>query len=119
MHLSVFTTFLPPDLGFAPPIFLTSLHQWKRKRHSLFLVPEAVPQYVGERRHLFQDGLNQQAIVRAQTPCPVVSSQHSEPVGRLQVCTEENNVTLYCIVLYLYIYIALLAVHTNQKRFQC
>ena len=25
----------------------------------------------------------------------------------------------YCIVLYLYIYIALLAVHTNQKRFQC
>src|SRR6218665_4004398 len=27
--------------------------------------------------------------------------------------------TLYCIVLYLYIYIALLAAHTNQKRFQC
>jgi len=26
---------------------------------------------------------------------------------------------LYCIVLYLYIYIALLAVHINQKRFQC
>src|SRR6218665_1806009 len=26
---------------------------------------------------------------------------------------------LYCIVLYLYIYIALLAVHTNQKHFQC
>ena len=26
---------------------------------------------------------------------------------------------LYCIVLYLYIYIALHAVHTNQKRFQC
>jgi len=26
---------------------------------------------------------------------------------------------LYCIVLYLYIYIALLTVHTNQKRFQC
>ena len=25
---------------------------------------------------------------------------------------------LYCIVLYLYIYIALLAVHANQKRFQ-
>ena len=25
----------------------------------------------------------------------------------------------YCIVLYLYIYIALLAVHINQKRFQC
>ena|SRR6218665_2406903 len=25
----------------------------------------------------------------------------------------------YCIVLYLYLYIALLAVHTNQKRFQC
>src|SRR6218665_2269987 len=24
-----------------------------------------------------------------------------------------------CIVLYLYIYVALLAVHTNQKRFQC
>jgi len=27
--------------------------------------------------------------------------------------------SMYCIVLYLYIYIALLAVHTNQKRFQC
>src|SRR6218665_1783595 len=27
--------------------------------------------------------------------------------------------TSNCIVLYLYIYIALLAVHTNQKRFQC
>ena len=26
---------------------------------------------------------------------------------------------MYCIVLYLYIYITLLAVHTNQKRFQC
>src|SRR6218665_981047 len=26
---------------------------------------------------------------------------------------------IYCIVLYLYIYIALLEVHTNQKRFQC
>ena len=25
----------------------------------------------------------------------------------------------YCIVLYLYIYIALLVVHTNQKHFQC
>src|SRR6218665_1017204 len=28
-------------------------------------------------------------------------------------------IVLYFIVLYLYIYIALLAVHTNQKRFQC
>ena len=26
---------------------------------------------------------------------------------------------LYCIVLHLYIYIAPLEVHTNQKRFQC
>jgi len=26
---------------------------------------------------------------------------------------------MHCIVLCLYIYIALLAVHTNQKRFQC
>ena len=32
--------------------------------------------------------------------------------------TEDFRV-LYCIALYLYIYIALLAVHTNQKRFQC
>ena len=31
----------------------------------------------------------------------------------------EKIIVLYCIVLYLYIYIALLAVHTNQKRFQC
>src|SRR6218665_1645481 len=29
------------------------------------------------------------------------------------------RIVLYCIVLYLYIYIALLAVHTNQKHFQC
>ena len=28
-------------------------------------------------------------------------------------------IVLYCIVLYLHIYIALLEVHTNQKRFQC
>ena len=28
------------------------------------------------------------------------------------------NIVLYCIVLYLYIYIALLAVHANQKRLQ-
>src|SRR6218665_1989675 len=28
-------------------------------------------------------------------------------------------IVLYCIVLHLYIYIALLAVHTNQKLFQC
>src|SRR6218665_3062017 len=45
-------------------------------------------------------------------------------------CHVQNHVTLnfkvsresdalYCIVLYLCIYIALLAVHTNQKRFQC
>src|SRR6218665_2894931 len=31
----------------------------------------------------------------------------------------KHSAVLYCIVLYLYIYIALLAVHTNQKRFQC
>src|SRR6218665_1639720 len=29
------------------------------------------------------------------------------------------NCLLYCIVLYIYIYIALLAVHTNQKCLQC
>ena len=30
-----------------------------------------------------------------------------------------DQVNYNCIVLYLYIYIALLAVHTNQMRFQC
>jgi len=30
-----------------------------------------------------------------------------------------KDLLLYCTVLYLYIYIALIAVHTNQKRFQC
>src|SRR6218665_1672246 len=30
-----------------------------------------------------------------------------------------NNTLLYCIVLYLYIYIVLLAVYANQQRFQC
>jgi len=28
-----------------------------------------------------------------------------------------SRMSLYCILLYLYIYIALLAVHTNQKRY--
>jgi len=32
----------------------------------------------------------------------------------IHVCTN-----IHCIVLYLYIYKSLLAVHTNQKRFQC
>src|SRR6218665_978079 len=35
------------------------------------------------------------------------------------IATEDQSEALSCIVLYLYIYIALLAVHTNQKRFQC
>ena len=30
-----------------------------------------------------------------------------------------NYIIIHYIVLYLYIYIALFAVHTNQKRFQC
>ena len=34
-------------------------------------------------------------------------------------CVERIKWLLYSIVLYLYIYIALHAVHTNQKRFQC
>src|SRR6218665_15670 len=33
--------------------------------------------------------------------------------------SSKSSLTLYCIALYLYIYIALLAVQTNQKRFQC
>src|SRR6218665_278693 len=35
------------------------------------------------------------------------------------LCVERIQWLLYCIVLYLYIDIALLVVHTNQKRFQC
>ena len=34
-------------------------------------------------------------------------------------CSAEVIILLYCIALYLYIYMALLAVLTNQKRFQC
>ena len=43
------------------------------------------------------------------------------PCGRLhrKLKLESTDVILSCIVLYLYIYIALLAVHPNQKRFQC
>ena len=37
----------------------------------------------------------------------------------LEQCPDIASSTTYCIVLYLYIYIALLAEHTNQKRFQC
>src|SRR6218665_1899592 len=37
----------------------------------------------------------------------------------IDICCTRLNKVLYCNVLYLYIYIALLAVHTNQKRFQC
>jgi len=35
------------------------------------------------------------------------------------VVTDLQSSDAMRIVLYLYIYIALLAVHTNQKRFQC
>src|SRR6218665_3911081 len=34
-------------------------------------------------------------------------------------CIVLHCIVLHCIVLYLNIYIALLKVHTNQKRFQC
>ena len=37
----------------------------------------------------------------------------------LQIFTIAPILFLYCIVLYLYIYMALLTVHTNQKCFQC
>ena len=38
----------------------------------------------------------------------------------IQTSLKSNSLTRNnCIVLYLYIYIVLLAVHTNQKRFQC
>src|SRR6218665_2058385 len=37
----------------------------------------------------------------------------------LILCTHSFSIALYCTVLYQYIYIALLSVHTNQKRFQC
>src|SRR6218665_3161018 len=36
-----------------------------------------------------------------------------------EIGSQCRSLTMHCIVLYLYIYIALLAVHTNQKRFQC
>ena len=47
-----------------------------------------------------------------------------EKIGRYERTSwsygfELKSKIVYCIVLYLYIYIALLAVHTNQKRFQC
>src|SRR6218665_1787674 len=38
---------------------------------------------------------------------------------KLKCYVIKENKQLYCIVLYLKIYIALLAVHTNQNRFQC
>src|SRR6218665_862469 len=50
------------------------------------------------------------------------------PVSSLALCTRvwfiiliyaQVNEFVYCIVLYLVIYIAPLAVHSNQKRFQC
>jgi len=47
---------------------------------------------------------------------PKVYAYDSRPIlGSVSGCIY----SMYCIVLYLYIYIALLAVHTNQKRFQC
>ena len=36
-----------------------------------------------------------------------------------RIISEFLGIDFHCIVFYLYIYIALLAVHTNQKRFQC
>jgi len=41
-----------------------------------------------------------------------------KPQQNTFVCTQRTG-WVFCIVLYPYIYIALLAVHTNQKRFQC
>ena len=38
---------------------------------------------------------------------------------QLRGTSYSTAIVLYYIVLYLYIYIALLEVHTNQKRFQC
>ena len=35
------------------------------------------------------------------------------------IFVKPHSIVLYCIVLYLYIYIALLEVDTSQKRFQC
>ena len=46
--------------------------------------------------------------------CPAVSATVMERYSNLLYC-----IALNCIVLYLYIYIALFEVHTNQKRFQC
>src|SRR6218665_486527 len=45
--------------------------------------------------------------------------QFQERVYRNSSSTETTCSSRMSIVLYLYIYIALLAVHTNQKRFQC
>src|SRR6218665_1846830 len=42
-------------------------------------------------------------------PCPEVLSSEATSV----------KINRYCIVFYPYIYIAPLAVHTNEKRFQC
>src|SRR6218665_2514902 len=46
----------------------------------------------------------------------IVLSQYS--ASHMTYHSMHLSIVLYCIVLYLYIYIALLAVHTNQKRFQ-
>src|SRR6218665_2933541 len=40
-------------------------------------------------------------------------------ISRSSLLVRSFNVVLYCIVLYLYIYIVLLAVRINKKRFQC
>ena len=37
----------------------------------------------------------------------------------IHVKTSLGHYYYYCVVLYLFICIALLAVHTNQRRFQC
>src|SRR6218665_1855507 len=52
-------------------------------------------------------------------PTGLYSSQMAETSYGEILCVERIQWQLYCIVLYLCIYIALLAVHTNQKRFQC
>src|SRR6218665_1822616 len=42
--------------------------------------------------------------------------------GEMSLCLMSYGLVisiLYCLVLYVYIYIAPLSVHTNQKRFQC
>src|SRR6218665_2625530 len=73
---------------------------------------------------LLRNSLNHPKLLYTLRCCPCVDHPFLKAFDNLlrtglEIVLNLSLADSHCIVLYLYIYIALLAVHTNQKRFQC